>query len=304
MFIIFLIAAVVVVVLLVIQYKNAYPTPKSSVLAFTGTMGSGKTFSAVNALKREYRVRRLLWRVRVAVWFLTGKKGEKPAAPSVWSNIPLLVRYKRNPKKRVYAQPVTMRLLTCDDKFPENSLVLLDEISTMCDQYDFDDPLVMERLGKLMKFYRHWTGGKIYITEQAVSCITKPIRDKMGIVYQCEGLSRWLLVMPFVKIRIRPLVMVDAEVSTASDVVATDDVPYLFFYAPPRFLRSRKKRAYDSRCYKPIYHEGAVRKPDFDGETLTTRYLCDIVSDVKRKADYKKSRQSEKDWIYTEPPLP
>lgn len=302
MFIIVLIAAIVLAVLVCIQYKNAYPSPKTAVVAFTGTMGSGKTFSAVNSLKREYKWRRLTWRVKRAVWLVTGKRGEEPAEPSVWSNIPLLVRYSRNPKKRVYARPVTLALLTCEDKFPENSLVLLDEISVMCDQYDFDDPLVMERLGRLMKFYRHWTGGKVYITEQAVSCVTKPIRDKMGMVYQCEGLSRWLLVSPFVKIRIRPLVMVDSEVSATSDTVETEAVPYLFFFSPPRLFQSRKKRAYDSRCYKPIYHEGATHSPDFSPSTLTTRYLCDIVSDTKRKADYKKSRQTEKDWIYRDNP--
>lgn len=300
MIVIFLVIAVVFAVILVMQFKNAYPAPSTSVVAFTGTMGSGKTFSAVNMLKREYRIRRLLWRAKSLWWLFTGKRGEEPAPPVVWSSIPLLVRYKRNPKNRVYARPVTERLLTCEDKFPENSLVLLDEISIMCDQYDFDDPLVMERVGRLMKFYRHWTGGKIYITEQAVSCVTKPIRDKMGMTYQCEGVSRWLLVMPFVKVRIRPLLMVDAEVSAVTDTVATDEVPYLFFYSPPRLFQSKKKRAYDSRCYRPIYHEGASRSPDFVADRLSTRYLCDICSDADRRKEYKKSRHQEKDWIYTD----
>lgn len=289
---------VILLIVILVQYKNAYPMPKTSVVGFTGTMGSGKTFSAVNMLRREYRLRRLVWAFQSVIWAITpkSKRGSKPVPPSVWSNIPLLVKYHK--KRPIYANPVTADLLTCEDRFPENALVLLDEISVICDQYDFDDPLVMERFGRLMKFFRHWTGGKVYITEQAVSCVTKPIRDKMGVVYQCEGLSRWLGVMPFVKVRIRPLLMVDAEVSAVSDEVDRDDVPYLFFYSLPRLLQSRKKRPYDSRCYKPIYHEGASRKPDFAAPALTTRYLIDVVSDDTRKKEYKRSRQMEKDWIY------
>ena len=302
MIMLWLILTVILIVVVIIQYKNAYPPPTTSVVAFTGTMGSGKTFSAVHMLKAEYRRRRFIWCIRRIVWILCGRRsGKEPISPTVWSSIPLCLKYSRNPKKRLIAKPVTEALLTCEECFPENALVLLDEISVICDQYDFDDPLIMERFGRLLKFYRHWTGGKIYITEQAVSCITKPIRDKMGTVYQCEGLSRWLGIMPFVKVRIRPLAMVDAEVSTANDNVQTEEIPYFFFWSLPALFRSRKKRAYDSRCYKPIYHNGATHYPDFGDEwstDLTTRYLLDVVSDDQRKSAYKKARQTEKEWIY------
>lgn len=298
-----LILAIVLAIAVAIQYKNAYPPPKTAVVAFTGTMGSGKTYSAVHMLKAEYRRRRLVYAFRLVLWTLTGRRSTKPIPPTVWSSIPLTLKYKRNPKKRIVANAVTKPLLTCEEHFPENALVLLDEISVICDQYDFDDPLIIERFGRLLKFYRHWTGGKIYITEQAVSCITKPIRDKLGTVYQCEGLSRWLLVMPFVKVQIRPLAMIDAEVSTANDSVETEAPPYFFFYSVPFLLRSRKKRNYDSRCYKPIYHKGATHEPDFGGTwspDLTTRYLLDVTSDDKRKSSYKKDRQTEKEWIYAD----
>lgn len=294
--IIFVIGAIVVAVLVIIQYKNAYPLPKTSVVAFTGTMGSGKTFSATKCLVREYKHRRLIWRVKRLAWTLTGRRGIPPAEPKVYSNIPLVVKPGR--KSPVRALPLTRDLMTCKDKFPENALVLIDEISILADQYDFDDPLVCERVGKLFKFYRHWTGGKIFVTEQALSCITKPLRDKMGFCYQCEGLERWLCVMPFVRVRIRPIVLVDAEVSSAGDIVATEESPYLFFFALPFPFVPKRKRTYDSRCYRPIYHNGAVRLPDFYEDGLMTRYLLDIVSDSDRKAAYKKHKQAEKDWIY------
>lgn len=290
------ILAIITAVFVIIQYKNAYPLPKTSVVAFTGTMGSGKTFSATKCLVREYKKRMLVWRVRNATWFLTGRRGESPTRPTVYSNIPLVVKPGR--KKPVHALPLTRELMTCEDKFPENALVLIDEISILADQYDFDDPLVCERVGKLFKFYRHWTGGKIFVTEQALSCITKPLRDKMGFCYQCEGLERWLCIMPFVRVRIRPIVLVDAEVSSAGDMVTTDESPYLFFFALPFPLVPKHKRTYDSRCYRPIYHNGAVRLPDFYEDGLMTRYLLDIVSDSDRKAAYKKHKQTEKDWIY------
>lgn len=295
--ILLMILAIVAVIFVVWVYAHAHPLPRTSVIAFTGTMGSGKTLSAVSLLKREYRRRRLVYRFQRVVWLATFKRKPEPVPPSVYSNIPLRVRYRSRGRSE-YARPVTKALLVCEDHFPENALVLLDEISTIADQYDFDEPLVMERLGRLMKFYRHWTGGKIFITEQAVSCITKPIRDKMGGCLQCEGVTRLLLVLPFVKVAVRPLVLVDSEVANAHDVVDHDDIPYIVYYCPPKILQSRKKASYDSRCYKPIYHNGAVKEPDFEPDKLDTRYLADVTSDNERKRAYKASRQAEKEWIY------
>lgn len=290
---VYVIVAVIAAILIFMLYKNSIPQPKTSVCAFTGTMGSGKTFSAVHMLKREYRRRKLVYAFRRILSKLTRGKIAAGEPPTVYSNIPLRVG------RRTYARPVTKELLCCEDYFPEGALVLLDEISVVADQYDFDDPLVMERVGRLMKFYRHWTGGKIYVTEQAVSCVTKPIRDKMGTVYQCDGLTRVLFCTPFVKVSVRPLLMIDAEVSTASDEVARDDVPYMVFFNLP-FSKFSKKKAYDSRCYKPIYHEGATRSPDFgeDATNMKTRYLCEVCSDNERRKAYKGSRMAEKEWIY------
>lgn len=287
-----LILLIVFTVIVIFKYAHAYKMPKCSVVAFTGTMGSGKTFSAVRMLKAEYRWRLLIYYVKLVVWAIKPGKAPKPPRPVVYANIPVRL------SKRVYALPVTDALLSCEDYFPENTLLLLDEISVIADQYDYDDPLVVERMGRLLKFFRHWTGGKIFLTEQAISCVTKPLRDKLGFCYQCEGLSRWLGISPFVEVRIMPVMMVDADTSTSSPVAdVTEGFPYLFFWQPYFWLQRKKKRAYDSRCYSRIYREGAVHAPDFD-ETLKTRYLCDLVSDTPRKKSYKSSRAAEKDWIF------
>ena len=173
--------AIVVTIAIIIKYAKSVKF-NTCFRVFSGTPGSAKTLTAVHKAVNEWRTMHFLWRLNPR------RKAYKE--PILYSNIPVVLK-RRGDEIITLSTPLEKEHLTLEKSLTENCIVLIDELSTLADQHQYNDPNVCERLGKFFKFYRHFTGkGHLYITEQAPSCITKPIRDKLGEICVCRGMRR------------------------------------------------------------------------------------------------------------------
>lgn len=294
LFIIMLIVCIVLVVI-AIQFLRAVRIPNQSIVAFVGTLGSGKTYIGVRNALRAYRNQKLKYKIyKIFAKMKNAKKVFKswqyPA--HLYSNIPIKIGTKKG-------QPVVCEVLTKEHLLergllPEKSVVFIDEIGAIASQWDFDNPYVLENLEKTIRFFRHWLDGKMYVTDQVVTNIVKPIRARLGMVYDLHDFRRWLGFTPFYKVTVVPLLLVEDNASNTIESNADFD-DYYFFGTLPYM---RKRNAYQTRCYKPIYRTSAVRKISKFASNLYTRYLIDISVSKAVSKDYQQNKEKYKEYIY------
>ena len=283
------------------QTLRAQKQPPDMLVAYTGTIKTGKTMMAVKGATAAYRKQNLKHKLRWLPFFkYFFPESKNPAV--LYSNIPVFVNtksivlpwtwFKKKPMKLI-SQPLKKEHLLMLEVLPEYSIVVIDEIGKFLSQWEFDNPEVMEQVESLFKFFGHFVAGRIFITEQTIEAIVKPIRARLGRAYYLYGFHRWLKITPFFKVNCIPIIMMDADKSATVAEVEIDD-QYFFGSMPYKW---QKKKTYDPRCYSPLYTEDAVKTIEsFDG--YKTKYLIDLsVNDSIRK-DYKANKQKYKDYLY------
>lgn len=285
---IFLIIAVAVIVISVlIKYIKSVKF-RTYFRVFSGTPGSGKTATAVQMAVNE-------WKLSHALWRLTPNRSASKE-PILYSNIPIVLK-RRGKRILKLSTALEREHLLMEKPLTENCIVLIDELSTLADQHQYDDPNVCERLGKFFKFYRHFTGkGHLYITEQAPSCITKPIRDKLGEIVICRGLKRMWGFLPFALIPCSVYQVTNGELDETAEM-HIEQTRHIIYYLP----YFSKGKLYNSRCYKHLYHTNAkdtINAYCLD-KGLYTAYLIDLTAEYERQLAYRKSPESERKFMYT-----
>lgn len=255
---------------------------------FSGTPGSGKTLTAVQKAVNEWRISHFLWRIT---------PNRNPCKePILYSNIPICLKRKGKQILKL-STPLKREHLLMEEPLTENCIVLIDELSTMADQHQYDDPNVCERMGKFFKFYRHFTGkGHLYITEQAPSCITKPIRDKLGEIVVCRGMRRMWGFLPFAVVPCSVYQVTNGEMDETAEMHIEQTRHIIYFL--PYFS---KGKLYNSRCYKHLYHTNAhdtINAYCLD-KGLYTAYLLDLTAEYERQISYRKSPEQERKFMYT-----
>ncbi len=297
----FIIAGVIIVCVVIWQTFKSEKQPPDMLVAYTGTIKTGKTLMAVKGATAAYRRQNLKHKLRWLPFFkFFFPEAKNPAV--MYSNIPIFINtksvflpwtwFKRKPMKLI-SQPLKKNHLLMVDIIPEYAIVVIDEIGKFLSQWEYDNPEVMEQVESLFKFFGHFIAGRIFITEQTIEAIVKPIRARLGRAYYLYGFHRWLKFTPFFKVNCVPLLMLDADKSATTAETEVDD-KFFFGGLPYKWM---KKKTYDPRCYSPLYTEDAVRDIDrFDG--YKTKYLIDLsVSESVRK-DYKVNKQKYKDYLY------
>lgn len=328
----FLLFIIVIIVCIFFSWKsfNAMRISRQTIIAFTGTLGSGKTYLAVRESLRAYRKQYVKNRIYN---FL--KLGKIPFIKKVfddwkheatfYSNIPVVLRKKTSKeiyeeKKQViksglykteidlqkaldnispylFSRPLKKEHLLKRGLLPEKCVVLIDEIGQFASQWEFDNPLVMEQLGSFLRFFRHWLDGRMYVTDQTADGIVKQLRSRIGMIYHLHDFHRYLGITPFYYVTVIPLLLIEE----ADNVIETEselDDNYFFGFLPYKFFSRSQK--YASRCYKPLYTSNAVRDIE-KYDSLYTRYLIDIsVSQLIRK-EYRNDKQRFKDYLYNDP---
>ena len=204
-----------------------------TVVAFTGGLGSGKSF-----LSTEMSIKLLRRKRREVKWKnLFRKKGEKLPRPLLYSSIPVRVSRKEN------AAILTEKHLLLQEKLVKGSVCFIDEIGSFCSQFDYKVKNA-DVFDEFIRFYRHYTkNGFIVCNDQCSENIVLQVRRRLNTVYNLMGFRKWFGLFYTVKVR---NISVSEEIKTIEEQDTEDNMTTLFGLMP-------WFRRYDTHCYAPRY---------------------------------------------------
>lgn len=227
------ILAVVAIVILWRSYRfNTFDT----VVAFTGGLGSGKSFMSVDMCVRLLRRQRR----KVLLHNLLHPK-DKWERPLMYSSIPVKVGRKE------MATILTDGHLLLQERIVPNSVVFIDEIGGYCSQFDYRATNT-EIFDEFVRFFRHYTkGGYLVVNDQCSENIVLQVRRRLNTVYNLMAFriwpAKWLPLFYTVKVR---NITVSEEIKTIEEQ-DTEDNMTTYFGIMPLFRR------YDTHCYSHRY---------------------------------------------------
>lgn len=268
----------ILAVLLLLQFIRAKPMTRNTVLCFTGGLGAGKTYCAVQKAISFYKRQRLRYFFR---WCpIIGNKNK----PTLYSNIPIRLG------KDKYSEALSIEHLTLQKRLPEKAVVLIDEIGQFANQYEHDNPYVMYYLQEFIRFYRHYIDGRLILTDQASDNIVKQIRLRVNVIYNLNDFRRWGFVLPFFKVNVDELACVEDSVQNVNLMQRDAKTEYFFGFLPYRFMKRFKR--YDSRCYSIMYMAKKLfTAPKQWRKDLKTNYLINIDATEEERKRWNKYRQ-------------
>lgn len=198
-----------------------------TVLAFTGGLGSGKTFLSVQQCRRLLRRKRF----RVKVYNYFHPKTPKPQ-PLLYSSIPVRV------SKTEMAVKLTAEHLLLQKQIVLNSVVFIDEVGGFCSQFDYKVTNT-DLFDEFVRFFRHYVQGYLIVNDQCSENIVLQVRRRLNTVYNLMGFRTFLKLIYWVRVR---NISVSEEIKTIEEQNTEDNMKLLFGFLPTF-------RAYDTHCY-------------------------------------------------------
>lgn len=261
---ILLVFGVMLIIFLIKQYCIKYDT----VLAFTGGLGSGKSFLSVEMaiclLKRNRR------RVK---WYNIFHKKAPRSKPMLYSSIPVRI------SKNEWSLELTEGHLLLTEKLLERSVVFIDEIGSYASQFEYKNPNIMDNFDEFVRLFRHYTkGGYLVVNDQCSENIVLTVRRRMNTVFNLMHFKKFLGIFYSVKIR---NINISEEIKTIEEEHAEDNMSVHFGVLPVFSKR------YDTYCYSERYKGVPVVKPRkytaFKKNTLLKVSKTKFVKKVKEK---------------------
>lgn len=254
-----LVALFVLFVLVMVTWFGSKPIPQDMELGMTGGVKQGKTKVGVKVAVSRLKKFRFLW----SIGLLVNKE-----IPNLYSNIPLqyknglIVRFLskifRIVKLPKYEMAITLEYehLMQTKRINQHSVLFVDELSTVADQYDYDNPLVDQFFADLIQYFGHYIDGAFIWTAHSLSKIPKPIRMLCAMAYNLFEFRR--VYLWFYKVKVNTIAMVE-EMTTIRDAAVDEEVPYFFGYLPFKYFKfidiSRlfAYKSYDPRAFSKFY---------------------------------------------------
>ena len=237
-----IIIIVVVVAVLLFLWK-CYKIKYDTIIAFTGGLGSGKSFlsagKSVKLLRRNRREVRWHNRFERVKRFLSAKhKLDLWELPLLYASIPVRIS-----KKEWSVQLMPEHLLLTKRLVPR-SVVFIDEVGSWASQFDFDNPNIRDNFDEFIRFYRHYTkGGYLVVNDQCSENIVLQIRRRINTVFNLMHFKKWFKVIYTVKVR---NISISEEIKTVEEQDTEDNMTLLWGFMP-LFKR------YDTYCYSERY---------------------------------------------------
>lgn len=307
--IILLIILGIIVVALLFAWIRPYTIKYDTTLHITGGLGTGKTLNATKIALNLWKRRHIRWRLN-CVWVKffnkirskvneskekwnaahTNKKQRKikdllikQEEPLLYSNIPMMIKkHWKNPKTKKWQKRFSTKLtkehLLLQLHINEYSVVFIDELPQLVNQFNWNIEEVKNNLNEFITFFRHYIGGNWISTSQAIDDVVKQIRTKLNSYYWLFDFHKifWL----FYKVRITNMM--------ATDLVNNVSVGFIEENTRWKYGCFLPKR-YQSRCYKHRY-DSVTNKQNTRWNKLFTR-------DVIRFSDYESPLDTKKgDW--------
>lgn len=272
-----LIYVIVALVILYIVYRiiKPYILNYDTTLLFCGGLGSGKTLNSVkmslkllkkNRLKVKLlnfknKIRHLFFKVPLLTY----------EEPILYSNIPIRI------KKDLFSTPLTTDILTLKSRIREYSVVLIDELPLVVNQFNWNIPEVQGQLNEFIALFRHYVGGYLIVNGQSESEIVKQVRSKLNSYFWCFDFQKFLFF--FYRVRILHSQVNENEVSISSD----------FIEEHTKWTYGLLTRSYDSRAYSNRYKNINLIAPinQYSSDTLKTNKLMSFNKKYKSPCDEK-----------------
>lgn len=251
-----IVCLVICIALAFIYFKFFRRPPFGAITMITGGVKCGKSAFTFDCAVRAYKRVHAVWRIRK----LFQKMFRLPIdeEPLLYSNIPL-----RN---------VKYMLLDCDyllrkKRFNYKSIVILDEVSLVCDSMLFRDKSVNIPLQMFFKLFGHEThGGKLFVNTQSIDDVHFALERVISNYIYIDSLSR----LPFVSIvnaRRERYASDKTVVNTMTDDVDSSLKRYLM-------LNSTFK-TYDCYCYSCL--------TDYLNSPLDLQFNKGVRADLKQR---------------------
>lgn len=274
-----IVAYVALLIYIVYNIITCYHIKKERCILFSGSMGSGKTLTAVRMCKRL-----VIYQYLVQLWNIVRHPFKtRFHRIYVYSNIPLSWRNYRH---------LETEHIKREKPLPEGTIVLIDEIGgTLANQYSYESQVTTEILSNFVRFMRHWFDGFLICTDQTSDSVPKAVRDRIGTEYYLSKCRWWFFLWK--KIDIVPVLHIGCDTQNNIEHETTTQaikVPFTIVGIP--------FKAYNSRCYKETYTQGFVfSKEDdipYNKKKLTTRLYNDIEPTLEESNLMKKDKRQAK----------
>lgn len=262
-----------------------------NLIAFTGGLGSGKSFMSVQTaivLLRKQRFKRALKNVKVFASNLLRKARRNSPLPYhpkplLYCNIPVSITRKE------MAVRLTPEYLLLEKKVVEGSVCLLDEVDSFANQFAYNNPCIVDNKGiggddvgnfdEFCRFYRHYTkGGFLIFNTQATANENLTIRRRQNMTNILFHFRKWgiPLIAPNIlyTVKCQNVVMSD-DVRTIESGNAEDNMKTLFGFMPWR-------RRYDTYCYSERYSTVPEGDPRYFKRLKTNECLVTPVGKRKK----------------------
>lgn len=228
-----------------------------TVLAFTGGLGSGKTFLSVQQARRLLRKKRF----KVKLHNTFHPKDRLPR-PLLYSSIPVRV------SKDEMAVKLTADHLLLQTQIVLNSVVFIDEVGGFCSQFDYKatNSAIFD---EFVRFFRHYVQGYLIVNDQCSENIVLQVRRRLNTVYNLMGFRTFLGLIYWLRVR---NISVSEEIKTIEEQNTEDNMKLLIGLLP-------HFRAYDTHCYHCRY----VGVPKVLEHVHVSMSMMDILTMTKAK---------------------
>ena len=260
---------------LIILWKilKPYTLKYNTTLFITGELGAGKTLTGVktaiicirknrfkiacyNKIKmpiinkiRSWQNKRREKKNLTLLPYLTKKR-----RPQLISNIPIHFKSHLFSSEREWSVQLKSEMLVCLEKFPEMSVMLIDELPQLVNQFNWDLQLVQQNINEMITFYRHYYAGNLIITAQSVNDVVVQIRRKCNQAVWCYHMKKYLFGL-FYTIRMADMMLND-NIQSMSTTYIEDNTKLHFGLFP-------KKNTYDTRCYSERINNAYIEEKTY-----------------------------------------
>lgn len=273
---IILIACLLPFIIYIIVKLKSYNIKLERCILFTGSMGSGKTLTAVNTA------------IRMRGYQNYVQLRKKIRHPFKYKWHPIYI-YSNIPLKPKYYRPLDATHILKKKPMEEGSIVLIDEIGgTLADQYSWQSYCLTLYLSQFVRFSRHWFDGFIVLTDQTSDSVPKAVRDRVACEYHLSNCRTFLF--KWKKIDIVPVQHITSETEQVEQHEQEDNSRFKSEY----LLTKIPKGIYESRCYRYTYEKGFVfdSKEDIkDNGLLFTRLYLDINPNKEMEKLFKEDKK-------------
>ena len=266
---------IAVCVILFKSYRIVYDT----IIAYTGGLGSGKSFLSVKMSirllhknRRKVRLHNFFERLKTSI-----KKSYTPnewEEPQLYASIP--VRINRNE----WAIRLKPEHLLLTKRIIPRSVVFIDEVGSWASQFDFSNPNIADNFDECVRFFRHYTlGGYLVVNDQCSENIVLQIRRRINTVFNLMHFKKWFKIVYTVRVR---NISISEEIKTIEQEDTEDNMTILWGFMPLFF------KHYDTYCYSNRYKTVPAWK-----ERLYTRYKKNELLRMPTKRVQKKTTDEE-----------